>query len=87
MSTAEKMRTDQQPAALPEHPLTQWREQHELTQAQLAEKLDVTTGYICRIERWNLISVHPKFAARLEAETGIPRLSFLYPAHHLPSSK
>jgi transcriptional regulator with XRE-family HTH domain len=40
----------QQPRDKPIHPLRQWREQHRISQDELAQRLNVTQGMVSHIE-------------------------------------
>ena len=68
--------------SLPIHPLARWRESSGVLQAELAKKVGVSVAYICKIERWNMPTISPGKAAALEAATGIPRFTFLYPDYY-----
>lgn len=54
------------------HPLVAYREQHGLTQQELADKLDVSRGLVSLIESGER-SITPENAKDWEGKIGIPR--------------
>ncbi len=70
------------PSHKPPHPLRQWREQHDLSQDQLAEITGLTQGMITHIERYFRIPLGQALE-RLRASTGLPTDAFIRPEHFI----
>ena len=66
----------------PMHPLECWRKVHGLSQAEVAQRCDLSQGMIARIENYNRIPVHASLESLL-AFTGLPTDALVRPLRFL----
>jgi transcriptional regulator with XRE-family HTH domain len=71
------MRTLKEQHPLPRHPLARWREDHEISQAELAQKVQVRQMSISRYEHGQ--TPESPILKRLCEFTGLPPQAFVYP--------
>jgi transcriptional regulator with XRE-family HTH domain len=71
-----------QPVDKPPHPLRQWRDQHGLSQDELAERCGVGQGMISHIERYFRVP-RKSTLIKLQDYTGLPTDALMFPERFL----
>jgi transcriptional regulator with XRE-family HTH domain len=71
-----------QPVDKPPHPLRQWRDQHGLSQDELAEHCGVGQGMISHIERYFRVP-RKSTIIKLQDYTGLPTEALMFPERFL----
>jgi transcriptional regulator with XRE-family HTH domain len=71
-----------QPVDKPPHPLRQWRDQHGLSQDELAERCGVGQGMISHIERYFRVP-RKSTIIKLQETTGLPTEALMFPERFL----
>jgi transcriptional regulator with XRE-family HTH domain len=71
-----------QPIDKPPHPLRQWRDQHDLSQDELAQLTGVGQGMISHIERYFRVP-RKSTIIKLQAHTGLPTEALMFPERFL----
>jgi hypothetical protein len=66
----------------PPHPLRQWRDQHDVSQDELAELAGVGQGMISHIERYFRVP-RKSTLIKLQEKTGLPTDAFMFPERFL----